>query len=51
MALNLKQLLDNCRNEKGPLADLVKALAEKVIEMERSKKQSAKDIIKSFREP
>ncbi len=34
MAANLRLLLEKCSNEKGPIAELLKALTEKVIELD-----------------
>ena len=41
MAANLRLLLEKCSNEKGPIAELLKALTEKVIELMTSR--SARD--------
>jgi len=37
---SINELLKQCEAEKGPLADLVKALAKKVLELERLQKRA-----------
>jgi hypothetical protein len=49
---SISELLKQCETEKGPVAELVKALAKKVLEVERWQKtaeRKAKDATLGYR--
>ena len=45
MAANLRLLLEKCSNEKGPIAELLKALTEKVKRAGRVSRDAARNAL------